>query len=154
MIQPTAHLVNGTVPGLHGHTHFWQDAYTHTHTHAHMLTPEGMSYLKLTSQHEHIHAGIYKPGHTLGHVGRRHSVQRVRHEWHSGHRLPLAHSGCILHTGSHTHTQRLATLISLQLSPAAHSICLGLERTVFKWLYSSPQALNNRTWTLRSYVTL
>lgn len=97
VIQPTAHLVDGTVPGLLGSTHFWQDTPPQTHT----PTPEGMSYLRLTSQNEHIRAGVYKPGHTLGYIGRQHSVQRVRHGWHSGHRLPLAQGGCISHTCSH-----------------------------------------------------
>ncbi len=118
---------------------------THNHTHTHIPhTPEGMSYLKLTSQNEHIHAGIYKPGHTLGHVGRRHSVQRVRHEWHSRHRSPLAHSGCISQT-AHAHTTS-RTLISLQLSPAAHSTRFGLEGAVFRWPYRPPQSLNSHTW--------
>lgn len=45
------------------------------------------------------------------------------------------------HTYMRTHSSR--TLISLQLSPAAHSICLGFEETVFKRLCRSPQALNN-----------
>lgn len=83
------------------------------------------------------------------------SVQRVRHEWHSGHRLSLAHSGCILHTGTHTcvHTTS-CTLISLQLSPAAHTICLGLEEAALKWLYSSSQALNIRTWKLHNLLAI
>ena len=109
------------MPRLHEHTHFWQHTHTHNknRTHTHMLTPEGMSYLKLTSQNEHIQAGIYKRGHTLGLVGRRHRVQRVRHEWRSGHRLPLAHSGCILHTGTGALTHNVSHACFLAIKPSS-----------------------------------
>lgn len=38
MIQPAAHLVDGAVPKLHGHSHFWQDTQAHTHAHTYTDT--------------------------------------------------------------------------------------------------------------------